>query len=56
MYACDGGDEFVQERNGLSFGVRKVCRLFFGDEYEGDEGGINLTAPLDARDERVPKA
>ena len=35
--------------------MQKVCRLFYGDKYEGNEGGINLTAPLDARDERVPK-
>ena len=58
IYDCEGGDEFVQERNGLSFAVRKVCRLFYGDEYEGEEDGRDLTdlTSLVRRDEvRVPQ-
>ena len=31
IYNCDGGDEFVQEGNGLSFGVRKVCCIDYGN-------------------------
>ena len=54
-YNCNGGDEFVQERNGLSFGVRRVCRIDYGDEYEGDEGAINLTSMAPRDENRVPK-
>eukprot|EP00984_Skeletonema_dohrnii_P003083 scaffold1033_cov109-Skeletonema_dohrnii-CCMP3373.AAC.1 len=43
IYACDGGDEFVQERNGLSFGVRKACRLDYGDEEDGG-AAMDLTS------------
>jgi hypothetical protein len=28
---CKGGDEFVKEKNGLSFNVRKVCTLFYDE-------------------------
>ena len=43
----------MQERNGLSFGVRKVCRLFYGDNYEGDEGALDLTlSSISSRDGR----
>ena len=45
IYDCEGGDEFVQERNGLSCGVRKVCKLFYGDGDDGDEeNALDLTS------------
>lgn len=52
IYACDGGDEFVQERNGLSFGVRKACRLDYGD---GEDGGAALDLTSIEPRERVAK-
>jgi len=52
IYACDGGDEFVQERNGLSFGVRKVCHLDYGD---GEDGGAALDLTSIEPRERVAR-
>ena len=43
IYSCNGGDEFVQEHKGLSFGVRKVCRPDFGDAEEGNERAMDLS-------------
>ena len=49
IYNCKGGDEFVQERKGLSFGVRKVCSPYYGDGEDGEEyAGLDLTS-LDER-------
>ena len=45
IYNCKGGDEFVQERKGLSFGVRKVCNPYYGDGEDGEEyTGLDLTS------------
>ena len=45
IYKCEGGDEFNQERNGLSFGVRKVCRPWFGDDDDGGgDSDLDLTS------------
>jgi hypothetical protein len=44
IYECDGGDEFVKERNGLSFGVRKVCRPYFGEDDTGEENLLDLNS------------
>ena len=44
IYSCKGGDEFVQEHKGLSFGVRKVCRPDFGDAEEGNERAMDLSS------------
>ena len=44
IYSCNGGDEFVQEHKGLSFGVRKVCRPDFGDAEEGNERAMDLSS------------
>jgi hypothetical protein len=47
IYNCKGGDEFVQERKGLSFGVRKVCEPYYGDEEDGEEyTGLDLTQKM----------
>ena len=32
MHNCKGGDEFVQERKGLGFGVQKVYKPYYGEE------------------------
>ena len=52
IYACDGGDEFVQEKNGLSFGVRKACRLDYGD---GEDGGAAMDLTSIEPRERVAR-
>ena len=45
IYNCKGGDEFVQERKGLSFGVRKIREPYYGDGENGEEyTGLDLTA------------
>ena len=44
---CNGGDDFVQEKNGLSYGVRKLTQpLMEGDEDEDYEPNLaTLEAP-----------
>ena len=44
IYDCEGGDEFVREHKGLSFGVRKVCRSYYGDNDTGEEDPLDLTS------------
>ena len=39
----DGGDEFVQERNRLRFGVRKACHRDYGDWGDGG-AALDLTS------------
>ena len=39
----DGGDEFVQERNRLRFGVRKACNRDYGDWGDGG-AALDLTS------------
>ena len=52
IYDCKGGDEFVKQRNGLSFGVRRVCQPYWKDGSDG-YAGLDLTS-LDERDIGVP--
>ena len=42
----------MQERNGLSFGVRKACRLDYGD---GEDGGAALDLTSIEPRERVAR-
>ena len=44
LFECNGGDDFVKERNGLSFGVRKVCRPYYGDNDTGEEDSLDLSS------------
>ena len=44
IYDCNGGDEFVHQRNGLSFGVRKVCRPWYGEDEKGEEDALDLSS------------
>ena len=44
MFEYNGGDDFVKERNGLSFGVRKVCRPYYGDNDTGEEDSLDLSS------------
>jgi len=46
---CNGGDEFVQERNGLSYGVRRVCTPLM----EGDEDHTRNLATMEAPTRKV---
>lgn len=46
---CNGGDEFVQERNGLSYGVRKVTQPLMED----DEGYTPDLATMEAPTRKV---
>ena len=34
----------MKERNGLSFGVRKVCRPYYGDNDTGEEDSLDLSS------------
>ena len=50
IYNCEGGDEFVKEWKGLSFGVRKVCEPYYKDGNDGKGyTGLDLTS-LDERE------
>ena len=44
IYACEGGDDFVREHKGLSFGVWRVCRPYYEDESVAEQGGLDLTS------------
>ena len=44
IYSCKGGDDFVKEHKGLSFGVRKVCRPYYGEDDDGEENTMDLTS------------
>ena len=45
IHNCKGGDEFVQERKGLSFGLQKVCEPYYGEAEDGEEyTGLDLTS------------
>ena len=46
IYDCKGGDEFVREHKGLSFGVRRVCRPYYrdNDEDTGEEDPLDLNS------------
>ena len=33
----------MREHKGLSFGVRRVCRPYYGGELTGEESGLNLS-------------
>ena len=44
IYDCKGGDDFVKERKGLSFGVRKVCRPYYGEEEDNEDTGLDLAS------------
>ncbi len=52
IYECESGDEFVQERKGLSFGVRHVSQPYYGDDHVGGYAGLDLgsLAPRDLGD------
>ena len=52
IYECKGGDEFVKQRNGLSFGVWRVCQPYWKDGSDG-YAGLDLTF-FDERDIGVP--
>ena len=45
IYDCDGGDEFVRQHKGLSFGVRRVCRPYYGENDTGEEMDLTSLAP-----------
>lgn len=45
IYDCDGGDEFVCQHKGLSFGVRRVCRPCYGKNDIGEELNLTSLAP-----------
>ena len=34
----------MREHKGLSFGVRRVCRPYYGDELAGEESGFGLSS------------
>ena len=44
IYDCEGGDDFVRQHKGLSFGVRKVCRPYYGEDAVGEEGDLDLSS------------
>ena len=46
---CNGGDDFVKEKNGLSYNVRKVCTPLM----EGDEDYTPNLATLEAPTNKV---
>jgi len=46
---CNGGDGFVQEGNGLSYGVRRVCTPLM----EGDEDQTRNLATMEAPTRKV---
>ena len=43
IYGCEEEDEFVREHKGLSFSMRKVCRLFHGNNNTSKEDTLGLT-------------
>ena len=45
IYDCDGGNEFVRQHKGISFGVRWVCRRYYGKNDTGEETDLTLLAP-----------
>ena len=56
IYDCEGGDEFVQERNGLSMNVRKVCSLLYpGDDEREAEAALDLTSMRSRDENRRPQ-
>ncbi len=54
IYACEGGDKFVKEINGLSFRVKKVCYLFDRDNYKGDDDNTTDLSTLRSVEDRIP--
>ena len=42
---CNGGDDFVMERNGLSYGVRKACTPLMEDDEDYTRNLATLEAP-----------
>ena len=44
IYDYKGGDEFVREHKRLSFGVRRVCHPYYGENDTGEENLLDLTS------------
>ena len=44
IHQCNGGDDFVKERNGLSYNVRKVCQPLMDNDEDYERNLATLEA------------
>jgi len=55
--SCQGGDDFVRAKNGLSFGIRKHCVPYFKDGDATTPSGVTLvTEPVDDANEAIQRS
>lgn len=45
IHQCNSGDDFVKERNGLSYNVRKVCQPLMDNDEDYERNLATMEAP-----------